>query len=100
MGGLKAKQIACWKPSQICNTSNKPINNRVKGQPLLLKMELYHCGSVLPDVSNENNAGLHLQMTIFLTCCHGNNYPELIKTVFECLIVLFTHEFPAVTRHQ
>ncbi len=67
MGGLKAKQIACWKPSQICNTSNKPINNRVKGQLLLLKMELYHRSALLLEeyVSNENNVGLQLQMTIF-----------------------------------
>lgn len=91
MGGLKAKQIACWKPSQICNTSNKPINNRVQGQLLLLKMELYHRSAVLPDVSNENNIVLQLQITIFLTCCHGNNSLELIRT--NCLassVILFT----------
>lgn len=64
MGGLKAKQIACWKPAQICNTSNTPINNRVKGQPLPLKMELYHCNAVLLElyVSYENNVGLKLQI--------------------------------------
>lgn len=72
MGGLKAKQIACWKPSQICNTSNKPINNGVKGQLLRLKMELYHCNAVLLE-EYVSFFVLQLQMTIFFTCCHSNN---------------------------
>lgn len=77
MGGLKAKQIACWKPSQICNTRNKPINNRVKGQLLLLKMDLYSCDAVLQKeyISNKNNAGLQLQITVFPLNNSNNSLP-------------------------
>lgn len=63
MGGLQAKQTACWKPSQICNTSNKPINNRVKGQ--LLRAELCHCSVAEECVSNENSVVPQLHVIFF-----------------------------------